>query len=563
MATGRPQFSVVARLLLLLSVGLSALVAFSLIHFIEVEQQERALLNVYVEDFDEQVDRVMALHRESLETFNYDYSWWDEMVDFVAEPSDEAWLVMAEGVPEIFHVDLVWVYNLQGELVYSVDLTQEDSHGGESPLSPEVVPTLVAEDEFPVFFLRYHGEIIEVAAAPIHTSDDLERTGEVFGYLISARYWTEGHLEAMGQSLASKIEMLDASPNGDIPGESMETFPEIGEVTVDNQGVDHNGRPVLAYSVHHIIPGLNQQADALDWYSGLVFVTVIFFSGVFIFCLIAWVILPLRRISNALESAEPEAELRSPPVGKEWERLTALISQSIDQRKTLREEVAQRKETEDALVASEAALRDHMKEREALARDLHDGIIQSVYAAGLLVETAKLEMDRNPEESNSLLEEARKQLNQLISDVRSFIAGLVPKRLSNTTLAENIEFLALPLRRAGIEVSIHVDKALQEGVSEEQRIHLVMILKELMSNATRHSDAKKIRVEIYLENGALMIKVHDHGPGFNNLPEDSNGSGLKNIQERADILGASFTYCRSEEGGGCACLTLPQPELSL
>src|SRR6185369_14703055 len=143
----------------------------------------------------------------------------------------------------------------------------------------------------------------------------------------------------------------------------------------------------------------------------------------------AWVLRPLGLISASLKQADPAVitPLRTEP--GELGAVAQLVVTSFDQRDALQREIDERDRAQAALKKSEGALRRTIDERTRLGRDLHDGVIQSLYAAGMGLTGIRSQLNLDQTEAAARLEQTRAALNETIHDLRNFINGLEPESL--------------------------------------------------------------------------------------------------------------------------------------
>jgi signal transduction histidine kinase len=193
-------------------------------------------------------------------------------------------------------------------------------------------------------------------------------------------------------------------------------------------------------------------------------------------------------------------------------------------------------------------------ERERIARELHDGTIQTVYSAGLLVESA-----RNQAEPGSQvavrLEKAASALNDAIGDLRRSLGALhstpspVPLATALQRLGEDPRFRTL--------VNITPDLQLSglEPLSPTRTEHILSIVNEALSNVARHASARQARLSARTADGQLILSIQDDGRGFSE--GIGTGYGLRNMHDRARLLGGQLEV-RSEPGKGTTVLlTIP------
>lgn len=193
-------------------------------------------------------------------------------------------------------------------------------------------------------------------------------------------------------------------------------------------------------------------------------------------------------------------------------------------------------------------------ERNRIARELHDGAIQKVYTAGLLVESAsKLIEDENSVLTNRL-EKAEAVLNDAISDLRQNLKELStnpegePLPVMLRRLVEDPRFQSL--------VDIQLDMDLPEEPLSPIRVdHILAVINEALSNAVRHSNARHIKITARSDEELISISVQDDGIGF--PKEFKAGYGLRNMRDRARILGGHVKVDNVKGKGTRIELTIP------
>lgn len=184
-------------------------------------------------------------------------------------------------------------------------------------------------------------------------------------------------------------------------------------------------------------------------------------------------------------------------------------------------------------------------ERERIGRDLHDRILQQLYAAGLLVEALR-EQGKPDSSTSQVLDHILFTLNRAIEDVRLYISTLQgvshPDRLRS--LLEGI--IRDPRFQSMIDIEARIDVP-DLPLEPEQGAHLAAILTEAFSNVIRHARARRAKLEARIEDGRLRIGVCDDGIGMR--PDHPIGMGLRTMQERARLLGGTLRI-ESEPGRG-------------
>jgi len=183
-----------------------------------------------------------------------------------------------------------------------------------------------------------------------------------------------------------------------------------------------------------------------------------------------------------------------------------------------------------------------VEERERIGRDLHDGIIQSIYAVGLSLEDVPDLMEDEPEVAKARVERAIDSLDQSIRDIRNFIFGLRPELLEQAGLVGGIAALADEFRVNSM-VDIDLDTAGVEDQSLPADVvgQMLSIAREALSNIARHSKATRGRVEVETGDGRLRMVVSDNGAGFDpDRPRSAGHQGLTNMRARAASIGGTL-----------------------
>jgi signal transduction histidine kinase len=190
-------------------------------------------------------------------------------------------------------------------------------------------------------------------------------------------------------------------------------------------------------------------------------------------------------------------------------------------------------------------------ERLRISRDLHDGIIQSIYAVSLSLEDVADLIDDTPQEAVARVDRAIDRLHTTIGDIRTFIVGLGPE--TGGGLGGALEAMASELL-AGSPTELTLDLSGADGVdvrlSPEAAHELAQIAREALSNVARHSQASRARLALRLEDGNAELLVEDNGTGFDPTARfGTSHFGLANLRDRAAAIAGSLTV-ESESGKG-------------
>jgi signal transduction histidine kinase len=191
-----------------------------------------------------------------------------------------------------------------------------------------------------------------------------------------------------------------------------------------------------------------------------------------------------------------------------------------------------------------------VEERERISQDLHDSIIQSLYAISLSLEDLPDIVSEDPAEGAARTDHAIDGIHATIRDIRNFIMGLQPELLVGADLRTGIETLAAEFRaNTLIDLELHIDPDLPE-LPHDHAAHILAITRETLSNIARHSNATRAAIELVASDGTATLIVGDNGRGFDvDAARSSRQRGLGNLRARAEQVGGRLILT-SEEGTG-------------
>lgn len=200
-------------------------------------------------------------------------------------------------------------------------------------------------------------------------------------------------------------------------------------------------------------------------------------------------------------------------------------------------------------------------ERDRISRDLHDSVIQAIYAQTLTLDDVPDLMSEDPVEAARRVDDAIDALHAVIRDIRNFIFGLRPVLLEGGSLADGIEHLAAELRRGGVEVSVSLpDDGALDGLPIEVVAELLALGREALSNIARHAAADNASVTLAADDRQIRLELTDDGVGFD--PEQSTEGGhhgLDNMRSRARVIGAALEVASEPGSGTRIIVALPRP----
>jgi signal transduction histidine kinase len=180
-----------------------------------------------------------------------------------------------------------------------------------------------------------------------------------------------------------------------------------------------------------------------------------------------------------------------------------------------------------------------LEERERIGMDLHDGVIQSIYAVGLTLEHARLLMKEEPEQSRVRIAQSIEDLNDTIRDLRAFIMDMRPRQLFEENLMDGLQRLVDEFQVTSLlEASLNGPGEGLEHLPDHQAIALFHICQEALANVAKHAHASRVEVMVWTTSDRVLLEIHDDGLGFD--PEKVHltlGHGISNMQIRARNAG--------------------------
>jgi signal transduction histidine kinase len=184
-------------------------------------------------------------------------------------------------------------------------------------------------------------------------------------------------------------------------------------------------------------------------------------------------------------------------------------------------------------------------DRDRIARDLHDVVVQRLFATGLQLRGLSRLVDGPPGERVAA---AAGELDQTVNDIRQTIFSLASPTGEGTELRAKIrEIVQQAEHHLGLQPSLRVDGPVDRGVPEPIHPHLLAVLREALSNIARHARATRIQVLVRITSEDVLVEVCDDGCGPAGA---SQRSGLANLRKRALDLGGHMEFGPGTDGTG-------------
>jgi nitrate/nitrite-specific signal transduction histidine kinase len=198
------------------------------------------------------------------------------------------------------------------------------------------------------------------------------------------------------------------------------------------------------------------------------------------------------------------------------------------------------------------------RERQRLARDLHDAVSQTLFSVSLIAEVLPRIYERNQAEGRQRLEELRTLTRGALAEMRTLLLELRPTALAEAPLPDLLRQLGeAAVGRARIPVEVEVDGGCV-ALPTDVRIALYYVTQEALNNVAKHSRASRARVELTCGQAGVRLLIEDDGTGFDPAESGAGQLGLGIMRERAESFGGTLDV-RSAPGLGTKVLVTWSP----
>ena len=196
------------------------------------------------------------------------------------------------------------------------------------------------------------------------------------------------------------------------------------------------------------------------------------------------------------------------------------------------------------------------EERRRISRELHDGLGPSLASIGNTLRACRYMVKTDPERCETELEEIAKSLKGYVQDIRELIHDLRPLALDQLGLEEAIRQQVERLgQQTGIKTSF--DMSGEAALTPLTEVTVFRVVQECLTNIQKHAQASHVELSLQVMDAGLELRIKDDGRGFDRRKVNSgaieNSHGLVNMQERAELLGGSFSV-HTSPGRGCHVL---------
>ncbi|MTI32447.1 PAS domain-containing sensor histidine kinase [Xanthovirga aplysinae] len=252
------------------------------------------------------------------------------------------------------------------------------------------------------------------------------------------------------------------------------------------------------------------------------------------------------------------------PSGEIYQYL--VICSEITQRKQAEAELARlnqqqlQHQKDEQRIASYAIISGQEKERKRMSFEIHDGIGQMLTGLKFVIES----IEAVNEKQTYCIKEAKKQLQNIIKEIRRISSDLLPPVLNDFGLEASIkEFIQNLKKNNEVEILLNSNLMLDARLDKNIEINLYRIVQESVNNALKHAETSRIIVSIENDAEYLNLNVQDNGIGFDSKEKLKTrgrrdmGNGLANMVERVELIGGKLMINSTKDKGSSIFVEVP------
>jgi signal transduction histidine kinase len=199
-----------------------------------------------------------------------------------------------------------------------------------------------------------------------------------------------------------------------------------------------------------------------------------------------------------------------------------------------------------------------LQERERFGMDLHDGVIQSIYAIGLMLDASRHQLHHSTADAAQGIESALRSLDQVIKDIRAYIHDLRAQQVQGRNLQQGLEDLARQLQTYSVlTVDVTADPAALQRLTPAQTSDMLQIAREALSNIRKHAHATEVTICVSATPRDVVLTIEDNGSGLDNGSAKTGGYGLNNMAARARHLNGELTVASLPTRGTRVSVAVP------
>jgi len=205
-----------------------------------------------------------------------------------------------------------------------------------------------------------------------------------------------------------------------------------------------------------------------------------------------------------------------------------------------------------ALTASERRLSALLHDRSRIGQELHDSVLQALYAIGLTLEQSRELRRGAPQAGPRARDQAADQLHTLILDIRRMILSVESDCVDPFRLVSELQALAQTVERVSeVRIRVGVNPAAEEILTGEEARELVTIAREALSNCVRYARATRIEIALRHIGSRVQLSICDNGSGFAVEHGPAKGIGFAHMEDRVRKIGGRLDIQSTVGRGTC------------
>jgi two-component system, NarL family, sensor kinase len=234
-----------------------------------------------------------------------------------------------------------------------------------------------------------------------------------------------------------------------------------------------------------------------------------------------------------------------------------LIAYNKKQRRNKKEKAELQSQFNQTLLQSQLEIQEQTLNK--ISQEIHDNIGQVLSLAKLNIGTIDI---CQPERAQEKIKDSRELVGKAIQDLRNLARSMNTTYVNELGLLRSIEYEVEMIRKSGVFIPQLNVEGQPSKLNAQKELILFRIFQELINNIIKHAEAKKVDIRIVFTEELLNITVIDNGKGFDttllNSPDNpTSGLGLRNMQNRARLIGAVFSITSIPRTGTTINIQLP------
>ncbi len=498
---------------------------------LEIERSNR-VLNTTLEERKTSLDTSLESEGELFKTLSKDYSFWDEMVDFVKTGNKEFASNNLETGLETYKADNIWIFNPAGKLVYAKNSGTENAINS-IPIPPDLF-TKLNNDKFVHYYLQLPEGTYEVRAATIVPGDDPDHNSAASGYLVIGRFLGDSFIEKMKALTRTNVEFESPTESGaDVAnGESVSftvPFKDFQDQTVQLLKSESEVAVVKELNTSY-----NKQL-VLFAITGILLLIIILGS-------LWWFVLrPIQLISTSIKAKKPNMLDKMAKSHSQFGELAAVVQEFFKQKLKIQESEEKRAELEQLNEEKTAFLSAAAHELKA------PGTIISLVSESLAKNAATGKRPKELGEEVDTINHQAKKMTALVGDLRSAAEG----KKAEERAANEFDFDSF-LKREVDELNYVIEQKLVLTGSTKKKIsadelRLGQVVSNLIRNAAKYSPTdKEIEVKSSVKDNNIIVEFADHGVGISEADQKhlfEKYFRSQSVKSKIEGLGLGLSIC--------------------